>query len=87
MEQFDAPQQEENQAQANASLQLLMLALKTLSQRTIVAVAALRGLLLAGTVFWLALVISENPTTPKLVALGIYSGFVLLGELLASRRR
>lgn len=86
-EEFSTPQQETNQAQANASLQLLMLALKTLSQRTIVAVAALRGLLLAGTVFWLALTVVESPSTPKLVGLGLYAAFVLIAEFMGSRRR
>lgn len=75
-----------DQQQANASLALLLLALKTLGQRTIVALAALRGLILAGAVFGLALKIEENPTTDKLVGLGIFAGFVLLLELMARRK-
>lgn len=75
------------QQQANASLQLLLLALKTLSQRTLIAIAALRGMILAGSVFWLAMVIMPEPNTYKLVGLGLYSLFVLILEYVAYRRR
>lgn len=70
---------------SQASIQLLILALKTLSQRTLVALAALKYLLLAGSVFWLAFTVLQEPSVLKLVGLGIYSGFVLLGELLVRR--
>lgn len=88
-EPFTAPQQtaqpQAGQAQA-AALQLLMLALKTLSQRTIVALAALRGLVLAGSVFWLAYVVVQSPDAPKLTGLGIYAVFVLAAEMLTRRK-
>lgn len=85
-EEFSEPQST-NQAQAAASLSLLMLALKTLSQRTIVAIAALRGMVLAGTVFWAAMSILPSPNTDKLVGLGLYGLFVLILEYVAYRRR
>lgn len=77
-----APQQAQeqpNHAQASAvSLKLLVLALKTLSERTIVALAALKAMILAGTVFWLALTIMVEPTSAKLTGLAIYASFILL---------
>ena len=85
-EEFIPPQAAEP-AQPNVSLQLLLLALKTLGQRTILALAALRGLVLAGTVFWLSLVVVENPSAAKLTGLGIYAVFVLLGEFMVNRRK
>jgi hypothetical protein len=81
-----APQQEPVQ-QPNIPLQLLLLALKTLSQRTILAIAALRGLVLAGSVFWLAFTVCQSPDVPKLVGLGLYAGFVLLSEIILLRRK
>jgi hypothetical protein len=63
----------------------LMLALKTLSQRALVALAAVEHLLLAGTVFALWLSVIAQPTTLQLVGLGMYGVFVL--ALIALRRR
>ena len=62
----------------------LMLALRTLSQRALVALAAIEHLLLAGTVFALWLTVIMQPTTLQLVGLGMYGGFVL--ALIALRR-
>jgi glucose-6-phosphate dehydrogenase assembly protein OpcA len=63
----------------------LMLALRTLSQRALVALAAVEHLLLAGTVFALWLSVIAQPTTLQLVSLGMYGVFVL--ALIALRRR
>lgn len=71
---------------AQASISLLLLALKTLSQRTIVALAALRGLLLASSVFALAFRIVDDPSSLKLTGLGIYATFVLIAEFMVGRR-
>lgn len=78
-----SPTQQDN----NASIKLLMLALHTLGQRTIIALAALRGLVLAGSVFWLAMVVVANPTPEKLTGLGLYAAFVLIAELMVGRRK
>lgn len=64
------------QAQQQAAFAAVMLALKTLSQRTVVALAALRTLLMVGSVFWVALSL-PHPDTYQLSLLGIYSAFVL----------
>lgn len=85
-EEYQPPQQSQQAQASQASLQLLLLALKTLSQRTLLALAALRGLMLAGTVFWATLVILDNPNTYKLIGLGLYGVFVLTLEVVAYRR-
>lgn len=65
----------------NAALALLLVALKTLSQKTILAMAALRRwlfrLLTAGSVFWLWLSIPE-PSPHQLVGLGMYAVFIIV---------
>jgi hypothetical protein len=77
------PQQQSRVAQA-AIAAGLMLALRTLSQRALVALAAIEHLLLAGTVFALWLTVIMQPTTLQLVGLGMYGVFVL--ALIALRR-
>lgn len=84
----EAPQiqkQPDNQA-SQASVQLLILALKTLSQRTLVALGALRGLVLAGSVFWAVLTILPDPNAYKLVGIGLYGLFCLVLEIITYRR-
>lgn len=68
-----------------AGLAMLLLGLKALSQRFVVALAALRGLILAGTAFWLALLVLPNPNTYQLVGLGIYCIFVVIFEFWTRR--
>ena len=61
-----------------AALSLILLSLKALSQRTLVALASLFTLALAISVFVLAYVIlTQGPTVPQLVGLGIYCIFIL----------
>lgn len=64
---------------------MIMLGLKTLSQRTVVALAALKTLLMVGSVFALAYSL-PNPNTYQLAALGIYAAFVT-GVILLTRRQ
>lgn len=71
-----APGNVNTQAQQQAAFSAIMLALKTLSQRTLIALAALRTLLMVGSVFWLAMSL-PHPDTYQLSLLGIYSAFVL----------
>ncbi|TXH15065.1 MAG: hypothetical protein E6R03_07960 [Hyphomicrobiaceae bacterium] len=75
-----------NQVSA-AHIQILLLALKTLSQRTVLALAALKAMILAGTVFWLALTIMPEPSSLKLTGLAIYSIFILLVTGMDLRRK
>jgi len=81
------PAPQADSQQPNVGMQLLLLALKTLSQRTVVAIAALRGMVLAGAVFWLSMVVVESPSVLKLVGLGIFAAFVLLAEMMVSKKR
>jgi hypothetical protein len=81
----DPPQPKPTPVMQAAIAAGLMLALKTLSQRALVALAAVEHLLLAGTVFALWLSVIAQPTTLQLVGLGMYGVFVL--ALIALRRR
>lgn len=62
-----------------------MLGLKTLSQRTIVALSSLFTLLTAVSVFVLAYAISRNPSMAQLIELGLYGAFVLVLEFVRRR--
>lgn len=65
------------QATQQVGLQLLLLALKALSQRFVTALYGLRDVLLSGSVFWLALVILPKPDIYQLVGLALYGLFIL----------
>ena len=56
----------------------LMLALKTLSQKTVVALASLVDLIMIGSAFVLWLLIISQPSTSQLIAVGLYAVFVLI---------
>ena len=64
----------------------LLLALKALSQRALVAAAALFSLLTVGAVFWLALTISANPSIYQIATLGIFAAFVICVNIIVRRR-
>ncbi len=64
---------------------MLMMALKALSQRTIIALASLVDMALAASVFVLWVLVIAQPTTLQLVGLGGYAAFVL--AVLALRTR
>jgi hypothetical protein len=57
---------------------MLMIALKALSQRTIIALASLVDLALAASVFVLWMIVISTPTTLQLIGLGMYGMFVLI---------
>ena len=65
-----------------AALSFLLMSLKTLSQKTLIALASMFSLLTAASVFAIAYVISASPTTPQLVLLGIYAAFVVVLNLI-----
>ncbi len=59
------------------SAQLLMVALRALSQRALIALAALSSVILAGSVFALYWEVLPNPSINQLVGLGMYACFIL----------
>lgn len=73
--QVSAPTQ--NKAAA-AAMQMVLLALKALSQRALVAAANLVTLLGLASAFWLWLSVLPNPSTNTIVALALY-GLLLIG--------
>ncbi len=75
----------ESRADGIAS-EALVLALKALSQRALVALASLFSLLTVGAVFWLAMSVSANPSVYQIVTLGIFSAFVLVMNWIVLRR-
>lgn len=66
-------------------LELLMLALKTLSQRAIAAIADLFFLATVASAFWLWAVTPE-PNTYQIISLTIYAVFVLAANWLVRRK-
>ena len=63
----------------------LQMALRTLSQKTAVALASLFSLLLAGSAFWIFLTVLGEPTVLQLVGAGMYAVFVLSLHLVKRR--
>jgi hypothetical protein len=64
---------------------LIVTALKTLSQRSLVAISNLFTLLLAGSAFVLWRSVLPSPSVLQLVGLGGYAGFVLALEFVRRR--
>ena len=61
-----------------AATGFMLLALKALSQRAVIALMGLETGALAATVFFLAYLISGSPSITQLVELGLYATFILL---------
>lgn len=68
-----------------AGTAMLLLGLKTLSQRTLAAIADLFTLVTVGSAFWLSLSISATPTTYQLVLAATYDIFVLAANWIVRR--
>lgn len=66
-------QRQESDATAN----MMLLALRALSQRAFVSLVALRNLALAGSVCWLMSGIIASPSVLQLVGVGMYGAFTL----------
>lgn len=81
----DEPRPAPPQPPPNAAINVLLLALKTLSQRALVAFTKLFTLLTVGAAFWLWMSIPE-PNTNQLVSLGMYAVFTLIVNWIALRR-
>lgn len=82
----DTPEPTTTEApQEDRGFSVLMLALKALSQRTLVALASLFTLITVGSAFWLFMVTPE-PTTFQLIKLGMYGMFVLAANFIVRRK-
>lgn len=64
---------------------ILLTTLRTLSQRTIIALASLVDLALIGSAFALWVMVIANPTVYQLTGVGMYAVFILLA--IWARRR
>lgn len=74
----DQPPQPAPPPTRDVASEMLMIALKALSQRFVVALSSLFGLALAGSVFALYWKVLPNPSIETLVGLGLYAWFVLV---------
>lgn len=72
-------------AQRKAAGIALQMALRSLSQKSLVALASLFSLLLAGSVFWLFMAVLPNPSVLQLTGLGGYCAFVLALHMVRKR--
>lgn len=75
---FNPPQPDGGSALDKAAMEMLLLGLKTLSQRTLVALSNLFTLLTAFSVFWLWYITLPQPNIYQLVGLTLYGIFVLV---------
>ncbi len=80
----DAPQARPQPQGQDAAFNALMLALKAMSQKTVIALSKLATLAMTGSVFWLFMSI-PNPSTNQIVWGGMYSVFILLLTFLMHR--
>jgi len=83
---FEVVEEEEPGKAESALTSLLLLNLKTLSQKTLVALASLFSLITVASVFWLAMVIIHDPNVYQLVGLGGYALFVLAANVIVRRK-
>ena len=73
------------QADNGAAIGAIMLALKALSQKTIVALSTLFTAAALASAWYLWYSVLPNPTTPQLVGLGGYAAFILALEYVRRR--
>ena len=73
------------EAQRRAAGLALQMALRTLSQKTLVALSSLYSLLLAGAVFWVFWRILADPSVLQLVGAGMFGLFALAIHLVRKR--
>ena len=68
--------------------QALLLALKALSQRAVIALEACFSLVTVSLVFWAAYpILTAAPTINQLIGLGIFSAFIIISNYLVLKRR
>ena len=82
----DVPADASNPALDSAALGVLLLSLKTLSQRTLVALGNLLTIASVASVWWLFNeALPANPSVNQLIGLGLYGAFVLAVHRVAGR--
>jgi hypothetical protein len=69
----------------SAAVAALVLGLKALGQRALIAISSLFCLITVLTVFFLAMNVIHEPTIPQLVGLGLYAAFVIAINLIVRR--
>lgn len=74
------------QTESGAAVAMLMLSLKALSQRALIALADLFCLFTCASVFWLFLLMPEDPTPQRIATLTIYAVFVVALNVIVRRR-
>ena len=80
------PQPRLNIGIENTATNMLLLALRALSQRAVVALGNLFVLLTAGSAWWLWWATLPNPSTYQLVGLALYGGLILALDWMVLRR-
>ena len=70
----------------DVAARMLTIALGALSQRALIALASMFSITLAGSAFWLWLIILPNPSINQLVGLGMYALFILALHVIRYRR-
>jgi len=68
------------------ALGMVLLGIKTLSQRALVMIGSLANLALCASVWWLFVQMPDNPSWPKIAANAGYGIFVLTAIFLTRRR-
>ena len=86
LEEVAEPTPERPDPVQSAAVATLLLALKTLSQKALLAFLQLFTLLTVGSAFWLWMSIPQ-PDVHQLISLGMYAGFVFVINLIVLRRR
>lgn len=81
-----APPQPAPSPVQNAATSMLLMSLRALSQRAVVAVSQLFTLITVGSAWWLWYAALPNPTITQLVELALYGVLVLLLNWLVLRR-
>jgi hypothetical protein len=81
----DAPAPPRAAPDNSAATTALIIALKALGQRFIIALSNLFCLITVLSVFWLGLSIIHEPTTPQLIGLGMYALFILAINIIVRR--
>ena len=69
----------------SAAFEILLLSLKALSQRAIVALSNLFTLLTCASAFWLWYSVLPNPNAYQLVGVALYGMFILLLHMVRKR--
>jgi hypothetical protein len=83
---FSLVDEPEETPQKRVDISILALALKSLAQRTVIALESLQTLITVGLVFWLWMSIPE-PNLYQIVSEGIFAVFVLAANLIVLRRK